>query len=151
MGVVVKRFIKRIMIEITPALSIDERELQMDFVRASGPGGQNVNKVATAAQLRFDVLGSTSLPEEVKVRLIRLGGSRMTLDGVLVLEAKRHRTQEQNRADALRRFIELVQKATEKPKVRRKTKPTRAAKEQRLKGKKRRAEIKKTRAGKSFD
>ncbi len=151
MGVVVKRFCERIMIEITPALSIDERELQMDFVRASGPGGQNVNKVATAAQLRFDVLGSNSLPEEVEARLIRFGGSRVTLDGVLVLEAKRHRTQEQNRADALRRFIELVQKATEKPKVRRKTKPTRAAKEQRLKGKKIRAEIKKTRAGKPFD
>ena len=81
------------MLEITSTLSIDERELQIDFVRASGPGGQNVNKVATAAQLRFDVRGSASLPEEVKSRLIRLGGSRVTLDGVLVLEAKRHRTQ----------------------------------------------------------
>ncbi len=139
------------MLEITSTLSIDERELQIDFVRASGPGGQNVNKVATAAQLRFDVRGSASLPEEVKSRLIRLGGSRVTLDGVLVLEAKRHRTQEQNRADALRRFVELVQKATEKPKPRRKTKPTLASKEQRLKGKKIRAEIKKTRGSKSFD
>ena len=139
------------MLEITSTLSIDERELQIDFVCASGPGGQNVNKVATAAQLRFDVRGSASLPEEVKSRLIRLGGSRVTLDGVLVLEAKRHRTQEQNRADALRRFVELVQKATEKPKPRRKTKPTLASKEQRLKGKKIRAEIKKTRGSKSFD
>ena len=139
------------MLEITSTLSIDERELQIDFVRASGPGGQNVNKVATAAQLRFDVRGSASLPEEVKSRLIRLGGSRVTLDGVLVLEAKRHRTQEHNRADALRRFVELVQKATEKPKPRRKTKPTLASKEQRLKGKKIRAEIKKTRGSKSFD
>lgn len=139
------------MLEITPSLSIDERELQLDFVRASGPGGQNVNKVATAVQLRFDVRGSTCLPEEVKTRLIRLGGSRVTVDGVLILEAKRHRTQEQNKADALQRFVELVRKATEKPKARRKTRPTRAAKEERLKGKKIRAEIKKTRGSKSFD
>lgn len=139
------------MLEITPSLSIDERELQLDFVRASGPGGQNVNKVATAVQLRFDVRGSTCLPEEVKTRLIRLGGSRVTVDGVLILEAKRHRTQEQNKADALERFVELVQKATVKPKARRKTRPTRAAKEERLKGKKIRAEIKKTRGSKSFD
>lgn len=139
------------MLEITPSLSIDERELQLDFVRASGPGGQNVNKVATAVQLRFDIRGSTCLPEEVKTRLIRLGGSRVTVDGVLILEAKRHRTQEQNKADALERFVELVQKATVKPKARRKTRPTRAAKEERLKGKKIRAEIKKTRGSKSFD
>ena len=139
------------MLEITPALSIDERELQLDFVRASGPGGQNVNKVATAAQLRFDVRGSSSLSEEVKTRLIRLGGSRMTMDGVLILEAKRHRTQEQNKADALERFVELVRKATEKPKSRRKTRPTLASKEARLKGKKIRAEIKKTRGSKSYD
>jgi len=139
------------MLEITPALSIDERELQLDFVRASGPGGQNVNKVATAVQLRFDIRGSACLTEEVKARLLRLGGSRVTLDGVLVLEAKRHRTQEQNKADALERFVEWVRKATVKPKARRKTRPTRAAKEERLKGKKIRAEIKKTRGSKSFD
>ncbi len=139
------------MLKITPALSIDERELQLDFVRASGPGGQNVNKVATAVQLRFDIRGSACLTEEVKARLLRLGGSRVTLDGVLVLEAKRHRTQEQNKADALERFVEWVRKATVKPKARRKTRPTRAAKEERLKGKKIRAEIKKTRGSKSFD
>ena len=92
------------MLEITPTLSIDERELQIDFIRASGPGGQNVNKVATAVQLRFDIRGTTSLPGEVKERLVRLGGSRVTSDGVLILEAKRYRTQEGNRADALLRF-----------------------------------------------
>jgi ribosome-associated protein len=133
------------MLEITPALSIDERELQIDFIRASGPGGQNVNKVATAVQLRFDVRGSTSLSEEIKARLTRLGGSRMTVDGVLVLEAKRHRTQEQNREDAIGRFIELVRRATEKPKPRKRTRPTLASKEQRLKSKKKRADVKRTR------
>jgi len=107
--------------------------------------------VATAVQLRFDIRGSACLTEEVKARLLRLGGSRVTLDGVLVLEAKRHRTQEQNKADALERFVEWVRKATVKPKARRKTRPTRAAKEERLKGKKIRAEIKKTRGSKSFD
>lgn len=132
------------MIEITPSLLIDERELQIDFIRASGPGGQNVNKVATAAQLRFDVRAS-SLPEDAKQRLVRLAGSRMTGEGVLLLEAKRFRTQEQNREDAIRRFIELVRKSLIKPKARRKTKPSQAAKEERLKEKKRRGEIKKMR------
>lgn len=132
------------MIEITPSLLIDERELQIDFIRASGPGGQNVNKVATAAQLRFDVRAS-SLPEDAKQRLVRLAGSRMTGEGVLLLEAKRFRTQEQNREDAIRRFIELVRKSLIKPKARRKTKPSQAAKDERLKEKKRRGEIKKMR------
>ncbi len=132
------------MIEITPSLQIDERELQIDFIRASGPGGQNVNKVATAVQLRFDVRGS-SLSEEVKERLIRLAGNRITGEGVLVIEAKRFRTQEQNREDAIQRFVDLVRKSLVKPKARKKTKPTQAAKEERLKGKKRRGEIKKMR------
>jgi ribosome-associated protein len=132
------------MIEITPSFQIDERELQIDFVRASGPGGQNVNKVATAAQLRFDVHAS-SLPEEVKARLIRLAGNRVTSEGVLLIEARRFRTQEQNREDAIRRFVELVRKALVKPKPRKRTKPTKASKEERLKEKKRRAEIKKMR------
>jgi ribosome-associated protein len=131
-------------IEITPSLQIDERELQIDFVRASGPGGQNVNKVATAAQLRFDVHAS-SLPEEVKTRLIRLAGNRMTAEGVLLIEAKRFRTQEQNRADAIQRFVELVRRALVRPKRRKKTQPTQAAKEERLKEKKRRGEIKRRR------
>ncbi len=139
------------MLEITPTLSIDERELQIDFVRASGPGGQNVNKVSTAVQLRFDVRGSTSLPEEVKARLIRLGGSRVTADGVLVLEAKRYRTQEGNRADAILRFSDLVRKATQKPKKRRATRPTLASKEERLKAKKIRSNVKKTRRDNRFD
>ena len=132
------------MIAISPSLSIDERELQIDFVRASGPGGQNVNKVATAAQLRFDV-NASSLPEDVRARLIHLAGNRITAEGVLLIEAKRFRTQEQNREDAIQRFVELVKKALVKPKPRRKTKPTQAAKEERLKEKKRRGEIKRMR------
>ena len=131
-------------IQINPSLHIDERQLQIDFVRASGPGGQNVNKVATAAQLRFDVQAS-SLPEDVRARLIHLAGNRMTSDGVLLIEAKRFRTQEQNREDAIQRFVELVRKALVKPKARKKTRPTQASKEERLKEKKRKAEIKKLR------
>jgi ribosome-associated protein len=131
-------------IVITPSLQIDERELRIDFVRASGPGGQNVNKVATAAQLRFDV-NASSLPDEVKSRLMKLAGNRITADGVLWIEAKRFRTQEQNREDAVQRFVELVRKATVKPKARKKTRPTAASREERLKEKKRRGEIKKMR------
>jgi ribosome-associated protein len=138
------------MIEITPSLQIDERELQIDFVRASGPGGQNVNKVATAAQLRFDVRAA-ALPEEVKERLIRLAGNRITSEGVLLIEAKRFRTQEQNREDAIQRFVELIRKALVKPKARKKTKPTRASKEVRIKEKKRRGEIKKMRQSRSVE
>jgi ribosome-associated protein len=137
------------MIEITPSVKIDERELQIDFTRASGPGGQNVNKVATAAQLRFDV-GSSSLPAEVKTRLNQLAGKRVTDEGVLLIEAKRFRTQEQNREDAIERFIELVRKALVKPRTRKKTKPTQASKEERLKQKKRRGEIKKMRQSKEW-
>ena len=137
------------MIEITPSLHIDERELQIDFVRASGPGGQNVNKVATAAQLRFD-LNASALTEEVRARLRQLAGKRVTSEGMLLIEARRFRTQEQNREDAIQRFVELVRKATVKPKARRKTKPTQASKEERLKEKKRRAEIKKLRQVKDW-
>ena len=137
------------MIEISPSFQIDERELQIDFVRASGPGGQNVNKVATAAQLRFDV-NASSLADDVKERLLRLAGNRVTGEGVLLIEAKRFRTQEQNREDALRRFAELVRHALVKPKPRRKTKPTQASKEERLKEKKRRGEIKKMRQEKEW-
>jgi len=132
------------MIEITPSLQMDERELQIDFVRASGPGGQNVNKVATAAQLRFDVRAA-SLPEEVKARLIKIAGKRITGEGVLLIEARRFRTQEQNREDAIQRFVELVRKSLVQPKARKKTKPSAASKEARLKEKKRKAEIKKLR------
>jgi ribosome-associated protein len=137
------------MIEITPSLQIDERELQIDFIRASGPGGQNVNKVATAVQLRFDVRAS-SLPEEIQVRLIQLSGNRITSEGVLLIEAKRFRTQEQNREDALQRFVELVRKALIPPKPRKPTKPSVAAKAKRLKAKKLRGDTKRQRNS-SFD
>jgi len=137
------------MIEISPSLQIDERQLQIDYVRASGPGGQNVNKVATAAQLRFDVQAS-GLPEDVQARLTHLAGNRMTSEGLLLIEAKRFRTQEQNREDAIQRFVELVRKALVKPKARKKTKPTQASKEERLQEKKRRAEIKKMRQEKDW-
>jgi ribosome-associated protein len=135
----------RTMLEITPDIFLDERELTFEFIRASGPGGQNVNKVATAVQLRFDAARSACLPEAVRARLMKLAGKRVTSDGVLVIEAKKHRSQEQNRFDALERFRELLRKASEKPKTRRKTKPTKTSKEERLKGKKKRGEIKKLR------
>jgi len=137
------------MIEISPTFNIDERELQLDFVRASGPGGQNVNKVATAVQLRFDVMHST-LPEEAKTRLMQLAGKRMSGEGILLLEAKRFRTQEQNRENALQRFIELVQKALIPPKPRKRTKPTALSKTKRMKAKRIKADTKRLRK-KSFD
>ena|SRR5689334_4941056 len=121
------------------------RELAFEYIRSSGPGGQNVNKVATAVQLRFDIAGSPSLSEDVKSRLIRLAGKRVSGEGVLVIEAHAFRTQEKNREDAVKRFYELLKRAFEKPKMRQKTKPTRASKEERLKSKKRRGQIKKTR------
>ncbi len=139
------------MLEITPTLQLDERELQFDYIRASGPGGQNVNKVATAVQLRFDVVHSPSLASDLKGRLLRLAGKRVNADGVLVLEARRFRTQEANRADALRRFAALLQKAAAPPKPRRKTKPTAASREKRLKEKKQRGEIKRSRQGRSYE
>ena len=129
------------MIVISPSLSIDEKEIEERFVRSSGPGGQNVNKVATAVQLRFDV-ASSSLPDEIKQRLVALAGSRMTDEGVLVIEAREHRTQAQNREAARDRLVAMIQRAAQQPKTRRATKPGRAAKEQRLTAKKRRGEIK---------
>jgi ribosome-associated protein len=137
------------MIEITSSFSVDESELQFAFVRASGPGGQNVNKVATAVQLRFDVLHS-SLPDEVKERLKRVAGNRITGEGELLIEAKQFRTQEQNREDAIHRFVEILKRAFAKPKARRKTKPTAASKEKRLQHKKQRGEIKKIRQSKDW-
>lgn len=131
--------------EITPTFFLPDEELHFEFIRASGPGGQNVNKVATAVQLRFDVRASPSLPEEVKTRLMRLAGRKMTAEGVLVIEAKRYRTQEQNRADAELRLTELLQKALLPPKKRRPTRPSAAAKARRLEAKKRRGEIKRLR------
>ncbi len=133
------------MIRITPTISIDDDELSESFVRSSGPGGQNVNKVSTAVELRFDVGKSPSLPEPVKVRLVRLAGYRMTKDGVLIIQAERFRTQDANRKDARDRLVELIQAATVVPKKRIKTKPSRASKERRVEGKKKRSDVKKMR------
>jgi ribosome-associated protein len=134
------------MIVVTPEISIDESELQLEFVRSSGPGGQNVNKVATAGQLRFDVRSSPSLPPDVRERLIRLAGRRATEEGVLIIEARRHRTQQANRKDAIERLIKLIERAAAPPKPRRKTKPPAASKEKRLQEKRRRSSIKRTRS-----
>lgn len=136
------------MIRITDSISIDESEIEESFVRSSGPGGQNVNKLSTAVQLRFDVRRSPSLPNDVAIRLMRLAGRRMTKDGVLVLIAQNHRTQERNRAEAMERLIDLVQEAAVKPVPRRATKPTKASKERRIEGKKRRSGIKNLRQSK---
>jgi len=130
------------MIRITPHISIDERELEERFIRASGPGGQNVNKLSSAVQLRFDVRHSPSLPDDVRARLQRLAGRRLTREGVLVIIAQRHRTQERNRADALERLTELIQRAAVAPVPRRPTKPTKSSRERRLESKKRRSSIK---------
>jgi ribosome-associated protein len=138
------------MIEITSSIQIDENELQFEFVRASGPGGQNVNKVATAVQLRFDIRAS-SLPDEVKARLISIAGKQVTGEGVLTIEAKRFRTQDGNREDAIQRFIDLVRRAAAKPKTRTKTKPTDVSREKRLEAKRQKGEIKKIRQSRSFE
>jgi ribosome-associated protein len=136
------------MIRITDTISIDESEIEESFVRSSGPGGQNVNKLSTAVQLRFDVRRSPALPNDVAIRLMRLAGRRMTKDGVLVLIAQNHRTQERNRAEAMERLVDLIQQAAVKPIARRATKPTKASKERRIEGKKRRSGIKNLRQSK---
>lgn len=133
------------MIRITRDIAIDEGEIREEFIRSSGPGGQNVNKVATAVQLRFDAGRSVSLPDDVRERLTRLAGRRMTADGVLIIEARRFRTQQRNRADALDRLVELIHKAAQRPKPRRKTKPTFTSKKRRLETKRRRGDTKRTR------
>ncbi len=139
------------MIPVTPWLSIEEAEHSESFIRGSGPGGQNVNKVATAVQLRFDVRRSPSLPDDVRARLERLAGKRLTADGVLVITAQRHRTQERNRADAQERLVGLIRQATERPKPRRATRPTLASKKRRLEAKSQRSEVKRLRVGKPGD
>ncbi|HWR65547.1 MAG TPA: alternative ribosome rescue aminoacyl-tRNA hydrolase ArfB [Bellilinea sp.] len=133
------------MIEITSTLKLDEKELSFDFIRSSGPGGQNVNKVSSAVQLRFEVANSPSLPPDVKQRLIKLAGKRMTEDGVLLIEAKRYRSQEQNRLDAIQRLATLIQKAAEPPKKRKATRPSLTARAARMGAKRKRGELKRTR------
>jgi ribosome-associated protein len=133
------------MIRITSSIAVDEREINETFVRASGPGGQNVNKVSTAIQLRFDVERSPSLSEEVKTRLKKRAGSRMTDDGVLVIQAERFRSQARNRRDAMERLVALIREASEAPKKRRKTRPSAASKERRLESKRYRGRIKQMR------
>lgn len=131
------------MIQVTDTLSINESDIQVDFVQGSGPGGQNVNKVATQAQLRFN---TAALPEDVRLRLLRLAGSRVTSDGMLLIHARQYRTQEQNRQAALERLIELIRRAAIPPRPRRKTRPTLASKMRRLEGKRKRSETKRLRS-----
>lgn len=133
------------MVETKSEIQIDENELEISFVRSDGPGGQNVNKVATAVQIRFNVWQSESLPEEVKVRLVKIAGKRMTQDGILVIEARRYRTQERNRKDGIARMNLLVQKALQIPKVRKQTKPSATSINKRLVAKKQHGEIKRSR------
>jgi len=123
------------MIEITDAIALDENELEFSFIRASGPGGQNVNKVSSAVQMRFDARRSPSLPNDVSIRLQKLAGTRLTQDGVIVITAARHRSQERNRADAIDRLVDLIAKAAVEPLTRRATRPTKASKQRRLEGK----------------
>jgi len=139
------------MIEITPHIAIDESEIVESFVHASGPGGQHVNKTSTAVMLRFDLRGSPSLPDAVRARAERLAGSRLTLEGVIVIQAQSHRSREANRRDALERLVELLARAAIAPVRRRPTRPTLGSKKRRLESKSHRSDVKKTRSDTNFD
>ena len=130
------------MIQVTPSITIDESEIEESFVRASGPGGQNVNKVSSAVQIRFDARHSLSLPNDVAIRLMKLAGSRLTQDGVIVIVAQSQRSQKRNREEAVERLVELIRQASVRPEIRRATKPTKASKERRLASKERRSGVK---------
>jgi ribosome-associated protein len=136
---------------VTDTISIDDSELEEAFVRSSGPGGQNVNKVSSAVQLRFDVRRSPALPNDVAIRLMKLAGSRLTKDGVIVIVAQEHRDQSRNRVEARERLFDLIRQAAVKPAVRRATKVPKAQKKKRVEGKKHRGQIKALRGGKRFD
>jgi ribosome-associated protein len=138
------------MIFIPPSIHLDEREIQLIFTRSPGPGGQNVNKVSSAVQLRFDVLNSPSVPEDVRQRIMRLAGKRLTREGILIIEASQYRTQEQNRQAAVDRLVRLIRQASLPPRPRLKTRPSRAAVQRRLEAKRKRSEIKNMRRERDF-
>lgn len=139
------------MIEVTSRIHLDEREISESFIRASGPGGQNVNKVSSAVELRFDALHSPSLPDDVRIRLMRLARRRLTLNGEIVILAQRHRSQDMNRADALERLVDLIREATHVPKPRRKTKPTKSSQAKRMNSKTKRGDVKRLRQSRPDD